>query len=737
MTALLQGLNPAQRAAVLASQGPVLILAGAGSGKTRVIVHRIAHLIQDQGVPGEQILAVTFTNKAADEMRERVAALLGAPPRSWLMTFHAFCVRLLRREAAAAELPPGFVIWDEDDQLAAVKAALRDLDLSEKLHPPRRVLSRISARKNAGHGGTEAADSFGESQIARIGQRYAESLARAGALDFDDLLLRSVALLERNLEVRERWQRRFLHLLVDEYQDTNRVQYSLVFQLAGHHHNLTVVGDEDQSIYSWRGADISNILDFERDFPGARVLRLEDNYRSSQRILDAAAALVSRNARRKGKVLRATRPGGEPVRLYTASDEFDEAAYVVGRILERREQRSAILFRMNAQSRLFEEALLRERVPYLVIGGVSFYERREVKDLLAYLRLVLNTGDDAAFRRVVNVPPRGLGDKTVAELGRLASARGLTLWNALLEALDETHFSPRLALALRRFQQIVEQLRQDAARLTLKGLMERALALSGYSAALAEQDTQESESRLQNLAELLQAAADFEARDDEADADDTLRTLGTGRLAAFLDRMALLSDVDKSRGDAPVLLLTLHSAKGLEFDAVFLVGMEEGLLPHSRSLLDADGVEEERRLGYVGMTRARERLFLTCARSRGIFGERRLQERSRFLDEIPGELLDLVGAPEPFGGAGFDDVPVFRRRPPRPERREVSSRAAGGSPEAQLAGFRPGARVRHPLFGVGTVLRSEGSGDDLKLTVSFPAVGAKRLVARFAGLEPA
>jgi len=734
VTSLLEGLNPEQRGAVLATEGPVLILAGAGSGKTRVIVHRIAHLIQDKGVPGEQILAVTFTNKAAEEMRGRVESLLGgAPPRTWLLTFHSFCVRLLRREAKAAGLSAGFVIWDEDDQLAAVKAALQSLDLSEKLHPPRRVLSRISARKNAGRDQDAQGDSFAESQLAQVAARYREGLERASALDFDDLLLRSVALLEGSPEVRAAWQRRFPYLLVDEYQDTNRVQYSLVRLLAGDLGNVTVVGDEDQSIYSWRGADIQNILDFERDFPGARVLRLEENYRSSQRILDAASAVVSRNARRKGKTLRATKPGGDPVRLHTASDEFEEAAFVVEEIAGRREQKSAILFRMNAQSRLFEEALLRQRIPYVVIGGVSFYERREVKDLLAYLRLVQNPGDDAAFRRVLNVPPRGLGEKTLAELQRLAGGRGLSLAGALEAVLDESLLAPRLLLALRRFRETLEALRADLPRLTLKGLLERALALSGYSAALAEDDTQESEDRLQNLAELLQAAADFETRRE----DDAVPETPQARLAAFLDRVALLSDVDKTRGDAPVLLLTLHSAKGLEFDSVFLVGMEEGLLPHSRSLLDRDGIEEERRLGYVGMTRARERLTLSWAKSRGVFGQRRLQERSRFLDEIPAQLVEASGGKDAPDRAWRDDVPAWGRRPRL--RREGPAAAAPVPALAGSAGgsvFRPGTRVRHPLFGVGTVLRSEGAGDDLKLTVSFPAVGAKRLVARFAGLEP-
>ncbi len=734
MTLASDGLNPEQREAVLASEGPVLILAGAGSGKTRVIVHRIAHLILDRGVPGEQILAVTFTNKAAEEMRGRVGALLGAAPRSWLMTFHSFCVRLLRREAAAAGLPPGFVIWDEADQLSAVKRALASLDLSEKLHPPRRVLSRISAHKNSGRARAED-DSFGAAQIARITERYGQTLERAGALDFDDLLLRSVRLLEGSPAVREAWQRRFRYLLVDEYQDTNRAQYQIVRLLAGDDGNVTVVGDEDQSIYSWRGADIQNILDFERDFPGARVLRLEEKYRSSQSILDVAAALVRNNTRRKGKTLRATKRGGEAVRLHAASDEFEEAAFVVERIAERRDRRAAILMRMNAQSRLLEEALLRQRIPYLVIGGVSFYERREVKDLLGYLRLVQNPGDDAAFRRVLNVPPRGLGDKALLALERIAAERGATLGAAMDAALDELLLSPRGREALRRFREILETLRADAARLTLKGLMERALALTGYAAALAEESSQEAEDRLQNLAELLQAGADFETRSAERDADDA-----AAGLAGFLDRMALLSDVDKAQGDAPVLLLTLHSAKGLEFDSVFLVGMEEGLLPHSRSLLDADGVEEERRLGYVGMTRARERLFLTWARSRGVFGQRRLQERSRFIDEVPADLLESTGSLGFAERAYRDDVPAYNRRPRgdwRPRAAAAApARPVPGVPAAGAPAYRPGARVRHPLFGVGTVLRSEGAGDDLKLTVSFPAVGAKRLVARVAGLEP-
>jgi DNA helicase-2/ATP-dependent DNA helicase PcrA len=713
---LLSDLNPQQREAVAATTGPVLILAGAGSGKTRVITHRVAHLVLDHGIDSGRILAVTFTNKAAGEMRARAEALLdGRPLRAWMSTFHSFCVRLLRHEAAAAGLDRGFLIYDEDDQIAAVREAMRALDLSEKLHPPRRMLSRISACKNSGRP-DEDEDGYGSDLTRRVMERYREVLRAAGAVDFDDLLLRAGALLDGNAAVREAWRERFPFLLVDEYQDTNRPQYELVRLLAGPGGNLTVVGDEDQSIYSWRGADISNILDFEHDFPGARVFRLEENYRSSQRILDAAGALVSRNVRRKGKTLRAVKGAGAPVRLHEAMDEFQEAAWVTERIARDARGRVAVLFRMNAQSRLFEEGLLRLRLPYLVVGGVGFYERREVKDVLAYLRLVLNPRDAVAFRRVVNVPPRGIGAKTVEEIDRVAASGGESLWEAMVRLVDGAALPGRALSPLRQFKETVETLRTEAPSGGLRSLMERALELSGYGAALAREDSQESQERLENLAELLSAAVDYEAREESPS------------LAGFLDRAALLSETDRLRDDVPVLLMTLHAAKGLEFESVFLVGLEEGLLPHSRSLASEDALEEERRLCYVGMTRAMERLHLSWARSRQVFGQRRTTEPSRFLAEIPEEGLERTGG-------------LFRL-PPRPGDRPPGwapppargpALASAASPAGEM---RPGARVRHPLFGVGTVLRCEGEGDDLKVTVSFPGVGAKKLVARFAGLEP-
>jgi DNA helicase II / ATP-dependent DNA helicase PcrA len=718
---LLDGLNPEQQEAVLAVEGPVLILAGAGSGKTRVITHRIAHLVVDLGVASDQVLAVTFTNKAAGEMKARTEALLGGGAlASWISTFHAFCVRVLRRESAAAGLPPGFVIYDQDDQVAAVRDALRALDLSEKLHPPRRILAKISARKNAGRAPSEESfDSFGAETFASIAERYRQTLESAQAVDFDDLLLRTVTLFAENAHVRESYRRRFPFVLVDEYQDTNSAQYEIIRHLVGDRGNVTVVGDEDQSIYSWRGADIQNILDFEHDFPGARVFRLEQNYRSSQAILDTASALVAHNLQRKGKVLRAVRAAGAPVRLHTATDEYEEAAWVVDRIAGERggRGRAAILFRMNAQSRLFEEALLRRRIPYLVLGGVGFYERREVKDLLSYLRLVLNPQDPVALRRVLNVPPRGIGAKSAEELERTAERERIGLWDAIGLVVDEARLPARATQPLARFRELIETLREEAPRLTVKGLITRVLEATGYSAALAQEDSQESQDRLENLAELVSAAADFDAREPESG------------LPGFLDRSALVSDVDQLRDDAPVVLMTFHAAKGLEFESVFLVGLEEGLMPHSRTLTGDLALEEERRLCYVGMTRAMERLSLTHAQSRQVFGQRRLAEPSRFLDEIPDAALDRSG--------GLRDVSYAGRSMSRPQ---ASAGAGPASPTPPpmptgLAEIRPGMRVRHPLFGVGTVLRSDGSGDELKVTVSFAGVGAKRLVARYAGLE--
>jgi DNA helicase-2/ATP-dependent DNA helicase PcrA len=714
---LLDGLNPQQREAVLATEGAVLILAGAGSGKTRVITHRLAHLVRDKGVPARELLAVTFTNKAAGEMKARAEALMGAAPlESWICTFHSFCVRVLRRYSAEAGVDPSFLIWDEDDQLEAVRQALRALELPEKLYPPRRLLSDISAAKNSRRAPRGEEGSPWQETLDQVARRYEALLQASRALDFDDLLLRTARALEESESVRERLRARFRYVLVDEYQDTNRVQYDLVRHLVGPQGNVTVVGDEDQSIYSWRGADINNILDFERDFPHARVLRLEENYRSTQAILDAASAVVAHNRLRKGKTLRATKAGGDPVRLHQAGDEFQEAAWVVGQISRLpRGQRAAVLYRMNSQSRLFEEALMRRGLAYTVVGGVGFYERREVKDLLAYLRLVLNPDDSMALRRVINVPARGIGERTLDLLQALAAQGSVSLWQAVARADDEDLLPARATMPLRRFRELILQLRTEAAGLTVKGLTERALQLTGYAAALAQDERHESQDRLENLAELLSAAADYDARE------------AAPTLAGFLDRVSLLSDTDLLRADAPVVLMTLHSAKGLEFDSVSLAGLEEGLIPHSRSHQSREGLEEERRLTYVGMTRARQRLNLTWARSRRVFGQRRPSEPSRFLFEVPRESLS-ISADEDYAPAAPVERPAWRR--PTREAEDVVAPSAG-----ELDELRPGIKVRHPLFGEGTVVQSEGVGLDKKLTVSFRGIGAKRLVARYAALE--
>ncbi len=706
------GLTDRQREAVLAEERACLVLAGAGSGKTRVITHRIAHLVRDRGVSPASILAVTFTNKAAGEMKARAAALLGghpeAPPRVWISTFHSFCLRALRRHAGRMGLASSFLIFDEGDQQSLVRAILREQGLTERTHPARRVLGWISHRKSRGLA-LEAEGDEGPALLSRVAQEYRRRLGAAGALDFDDLLLYAVELLDTHADVREAYQRELRWILVDEYQDTNRSQYELVRLLAGAHGNVMAVGDEDQSIYSWRGADINNILSFERDFPGARIFRLEENFRSAQPILDAAAALVSHNLRRHEKVLRATRLAGEPVVLYTSPDEYQEGAWVAERANNaRRSGRVAVLFRTNAQSRVVEEALLRLGAPYVVIGGLAFYERREIKDALAYLRLLVNPRDVVAFRRVANVPPRGLGERSLDVLLELARARGVDVWEAGRLAAEEGLLGPRAVLAMTSFSERMREVGASVAALGPQRVLERVLEVTGYARYL-EEESHTSEERLGNLAELISAATDFERREGEAS------------VAAFLDHVSLLTAADQESGADAVRLMTLHAAKGLEFETVFLIGLEEGLLPHGRTLDNEDQLEEERRLCYVGMTRARDRLYLTRAMTRHFFGRRDTTLPSRFLHEIPAEQIRRQGV-----GLTVERPSLgWHPETPRPEARPIEG----------ASDFRPGHRVRHALFGVGTILRVDGTGHETKLTVAFPGA-TKRLVARYAGLEP-
>ncbi|MCL6480502.1 MAG: UvrD-helicase domain-containing protein [Firmicutes bacterium] len=730
--ALLAELNPAQQEAVLATEGPVLVLAGAGSGKTRVITYRIAWLIE-QGVPPETILAVTFTNKAADEMRERILQLVPrSPAEPWVSTFHALCSRMLRQHAPRLHLRPDFPIYDEDDQLKAVQLALAALDLSERDFPPRTVLAQISHAKN--HLRTpeqmeQTARDAWERHLARLFAGYQQGLRRAGALDFDDLLLRALELLDGHPEVRARWQQRFHYLHVDEYQDTNRPQYELLVRLAAVHRNLCVVGDEDQAIYGWRGATVRNILNFTREFPGARVIRLEENYRSTQTILDAAAAVVAHNRNRLGKSLVATRAEGSPLRFYQAEDAAAEAEFVATEIARLAEasaaQRVAVLYRTNAQSRALEEALRQRGLRYRVVGGFSFFRRAEVRDALAYLRLVMHPADDVALLRIINTPPRGIGAGTLQRLRQQAAEQGGSLWDAVVTLSQGTPGSrPNAALA--EFRTLIEELRAEFATLPPAEFLRRVLDRSGYLDLLEQQRTPEDRARSENLHELVNALAEATERG--------------GTLEGFLDHVVLMSDADEYDVEAPISLMTLHAAKGLEFDHVFLVGLEEGLFPHARSTESEEGLEEERRLCYVGMTRARQTLTLTCAAYRRGYGSSGWQATvpSRFLREIPIALLETVdgsiaeaGETRRYADPELDEYALLRRAR-RLERRgamQGARRAAGSN----LIGLR----VRHPSYGIGTIIAIEGEGEDRKITVHFLDYGTKKLVERYAQLERA
>ena len=745
MAHLLDQLNTQQRAAVEHSEGPVLILAGAGSGKTRVITYRIAYLIGEKGIEPESILAVTFTNKAADQMKERVASLLGEGCHTWpqISTFHSFCVRVLRRniDPALPGYTRDFSIYDEDDQARLIKTIVNELGLGEQAASPRSLLSRISYAKNRGLSPQDlyrqAPDPATE-KLATIFERYERKLRQANALDFDDLLLRTVELLYGAKEVCEHYNQRFRYVLVDEYQDTNRIQYELIRQLTLRHQNLCVVGDEDQSIYSWRGAEIENILNFEKDYPEARLIRLEQNYRSTQVILDAATAVVSRNRARKGKVLWTDRAGGARVGLYEAPDADEEAFFVAGEIQRtlaaEGDASIAVLYRTNSQSRLFEEALRRLTLNYRVVGGFSFYERAEVKDLLAYARLITNLRDSAALLRVINTPPRGIGGTTVESLQESARRAGLTLWEALEQELGAKLLPARSLRMLENFYNIVRELVAARGQFTMSGFFREILDRTKYLETLRGEATPEAEGRIENLQELVTAAAEAEERGET--------------LSQFLDHAALVSASDDFQERARVTLMSLHSAKGLEFSTVFLVGLEEGLFPHKLSMDDDAALEEERRLCYVGMTRARHRLILTRGASRRSFAREDYETTrpSRFLREVPVELtetmsLNAAGAkPRTMwenAVSSRSDVDRFLRER-RPSAWRSGQSAAGSGATARSNGrWKLGSHVRHPKFGLGTVLSCEGEGDDSKLTVSFPGYGKKKFVEKFAGLEQA
>jgi DNA helicase-2/ATP-dependent DNA helicase PcrA len=714
---LLAPLNAPQREAVTTTKGPVLVLAGAGSGKTRVIAYRIAYLLAVEGVDPRHVLAVTFTNKAAEEMRRRVEDLLlpaGIRP-PLIATFHSACVRILRARAEQAGLKPSFVIYDEDDRQALVKEALRELDLDERTLAPAAAVQRISHCKNQMLSPADVeqmARTPREERLASVFRLYEDKLRAAGALDFDDLLLRVVRLLETVPEALRWYRTVWTHVLVDEYQDTNRAQYRIVQLLTEEHRNLCVVGDPDQSVYRWRGADLRNILDFEKDFPDCRVVALEQNYRSTKRILDIASAVIVNNTARKDKRLWTENRDGERALVYRAWDENEESAFVAQKIRALRaggrEYRDvAIFYRTNAQSRVLEDALRRAGIPYLIVGGVRFYERREIKDVVAYLRLISNPLDDVAFRRAVAAPARGIGKASLDRLAEAARATGLPLLAACARLPADITGKPRRALE--DFARLVAHLAERRAELPVPALIDLVCAASGYRDALKAERSAEADARLENLEELVAASEELIAARRAAGEDAVT-------LETFLDSIALVADTDEIDVESGgVTLMTLHSAKGLEFPVVFLTGLEEGVFPHSRSMLEPEELEEERRLCYVGLTRAREQLMLSYALHRRIQGYG-VAEPSRFLLEIPEEQLQLINArrPEPVA------VPA--------------SHVADPAPDEDFP-FRLGAKVRHARWGEGLLVGIQREGADVIATVHFASVGRKRLSLQYAHLE--
>src|SRR5262245_9499612 len=715
VTDIIDPLNDAQREAVTAPDRPTLVLAGAGSGKTRVLVHRIAWAIRVGGVAAQHVLAVTFTNKAAAEMRDRVEALLGVPTRNlWIGTFHGLSHRLLRIHWREAGLTEGFQIMDSEDQQRMIRRMLRSLELDENVWIPKEIQWFINAQKDEGLRPKDLRDegNAGRRQMIDLYERYELVCAAASVIDFGELLLRSSEVRRANLRRWRQYQRRFKHVLVDEFQDTNAIQYRWLRLLTGPAGAPFVVGDDDQSIYRWRGARVENLYRFQQDYPGTQVVRLEQNYRSTATILNAANAVIANNAGRLGKTLWTEGPKGEPIKLYAAFNDRDEAEFVINRIqdhVDKGGKRSevAVLYRSNAQSRVLEEGLLAAGIPYRVYGGLRFFERAEIKDALAYLRLVMNRDDDPSFERVVNTPPRGIGARTVEAVREHARGAGTSLWRGAAALIAEGTLAKRAAESLFGFLNLIEKIDADTRGDALHEQVARVIERSGLVAHYGKSKSTDlsGEARVENLEELVNAAREvMRAEDSELPP-----------LAEFLAFAVLESGAGQAEAyQDSVQLMTLHSAKGLEFALLFLCGMEDGLFPHQRSLNDAAGLEEERRLCYVGITRAKRELYLTHAEQRRLHGEERFSIPSRFLREIPAELIEEVRP------AMVVSRPIYRRAAPEP--------AFGG-------GVRLGQRVRHGKFGEGIVLNSEGSGAHARVQVNFEGSGTKWLVVAYANLE--
>lgn len=734
------GLNPQQAEAVINTEGPMLIMAGAGSGKTKVLTCRVANLLQ-KGVRPYRILAITFTNKAAAEMRERVNNMSGPAAKDvWLFTFHAFCARFLRMEI---DKLPGyggnFAIYDTADSQNLIKQILKEMNLDDKRFQPSGILSRISNAKNALQDAAafaRQAGDFYEQKVADIYSRYEQKLQLNNALDFDDLLMLSIKLLQENKEVREKYQDRFDYLLVDEYQDTNHAQYLLTKFLAAKHRNICVVGDADQSIYGWRGADIQNILDFEKDYPDAKVIKLEQNYRSTQIILDAANAVIENNTGRKPKNLWTENKSGADIIYFQAVDERDEARFVIEQLqnLQRTENKKlgdmAILYRTNTQSRIFEEMLIKSGISYNMVGGLKFYERKEIKDIIAYLRVIFNPADSLSLLRIINVPKRGIGDASLAKIQAYAAANNVSLFEAVSNAAAIDGLSSRFVSKLDDLAGIIFELMNLANEAPVEDLIDRVLRDTGYLEELENERTPQAQSRIDNLHELISVAQEFAASEEE------------NNLENFLAHVALVSDIDDTElGEDAITLMTLHSSKGLEFPVVFLVGMEEGLFPHARTLMDETEIEEERRLCYVGITRAKEKLFLSSTKMRTIYGNTVTYPPSRFLQEIPARLVKTIKRQERFSALeNFKQVSEkYSARPQKPASTfnphsfmpEKPAAAAGGTGTR----FNTGDRVSHSKWGEGMVVSVKDSPDGQEVKVAFAGAGVRSLLTKYAVLK--
>ncbi|WP_407857300.1 DNA helicase PcrA [Enterococcus hailinensis] len=741
---LLAGLNPKQKEAVLHTEGPLLIMAGAGSGKTRVLTHRIAYLIEEKNVNPWNILAITFTNKAAREMKERVNGILGQGGEDvWVSTFHSMCVRILRRDVDAIGYDRNFTILDGSDQLTLMKRILKDLNIDPKKYDPRSILGSISNAKNellTPETYAERQGSFFEEIVARCYDAYQKALRNNQSMDFDDLIMNTIRLFEENENVLTYYQNKFHYLHVDEYQDTNHAQYTLVNMLAARFRNLCVVGDADQSIYGWRGADMQNILDFEKDYNDAVVILLEQNYRSTKSILDAANQVIKNNSNRRDKNLWTDNQAGDQITYYRADSERDEAQFIVSRIKEEIQANNrsyndfAVLYRTNAQSRVIEDTLVKSNVPYTMVGGHKFYDRKEIKDIIAYLNIINNPRDGVSFERIINTPKRGIGAASVEKLRNFAQMHDWSMVEAA-QNVDLANISGKAGRMIGEFGAMITQFQEMIAYLPVTDLVDQVLERTGYLDELKNQRTLEAESRLENLEEFRSVTQEFDKRNAAQTEEDT--EAPEEKLAVFLNDLALVSDLDDYQEEsAQVTLMTLHAAKGLEFPIVFLIGMEEKIFPLSRSLMEESELEEERRLAYVGITRAEESLYLTNAFSRTLYGKTQYNQPSRFVAEIDESLLNPIGIQPQQKAAVFNSTNSYQNtmkaKYQHATREPMTNKTASGG---ENENWNPGDKVQHKKWGTGTVVKVSGSSKDVELDIAFPQQGVKRLLAAFAPIE--